>query len=267
MKTALALLLVAPISALEGWTFGESGESCDDTCARETGAPVVCQSERMQKVNSNEFLVAVNVSIASVRGPAAGFACTGTQGQSSTAAPYVSGSSCQWKSGGLITTCAAQSGGSSRICCCARVSVNATAAQQGAHARTVCPLQASDCGTGFMWFPTTTTCANSSTAKCPAGSWRNENGGFDDATSLVKPICDSCVKGRYGGASGKTSAAEGCAKGCAKGKFGNVTGQSMESKACFDCDLWGRETPQNSTVCVGYVRTARRLAPVVRHWC
>ena len=265
MKTALALLLVAPISAFEGWTFGESGESCDDTCARETGASVVCRSERMQLVNSKELLVAVNVSIASVRGPAAGFACTNTYSTSSTSAPYVSGN-CYWKSGGLSTTCSAQSGGSSRICCCAHVSVNATAAQlaaqaaqQGAHVKTVCPLQASDCGTGFIWLPTTTTCANSSTAKCPAGSWRNESGAIDVSTNLMKPICVSCVKGRYGGTSGKTSAAEGCAKGCAKGKFGNVTGQSMESKACFDCDLWGRETPQNSTVCVGYVRTARRL--------
>ena len=272
MNTLYTLLLLGPVAALEGWVVGKPGDSCTDTCAHDASAKLECESERMGLVNTSLRLATVNVSIASTQGPAAAFACTymDSNNWNSDTRPYVEGENCYFGFDGPPSTCEAQIEGApysrpySRICCCARV-VSADVSLQIKHAATVCPLTESDCGTGTMWLPTAAVCLNSSTASCPSGSWRNEIGGFDVATSLAKPICETCVQARYGVASGMTSAAKGCTKGCAEGKFGNVSGQSIEANACFDCDLWGRAlTPRNSTVCVGCVTRSLPVCTTLR---
>ena len=84
---------------LVGWLLAPQGVDCDTACANDLRAGTTCQEPRLNAVSDAAALTFVNAGIKADRGDGAGAVCGSYVSSSSSYAPYVSGTTCRYKSG------------------------------------------------------------------------------------------------------------------------------------------------------------------------
>ena len=259
-----------------GWVNGAEGQSCATACGNKT----TCQIARQNAVNSTSSYIVANGAMLTYGGNTAGVTCTGYVNTSSANAPNFRvgkcGGKCHFNS--VSSSICDAMGAGQRLCCC-------TAG--GEDPARMCPLIASDCGSGY-WFDTTNGICWPNEG-CAAGWWRglsthsgetcvrcgtvdsSSPAGLTAASSCVcaagywnnpsanpGPVCVGCPAGKFGLSSGQTSEASACTGTCQIGKYAAArTGRSSEAEACPDCPAGGDATPADSKYCVATLASTK----------
>ena len=250
-----------------GWTFGEMGESCTNTCAgrgqqcfvtqlNRIKTPAHCQTAAKAAMSSDASTAAVLTSSTYFRGYADLFPTTQAEGLGTESPPFypATGPKYEETAENIYTrvqaiflpasdasvaeaTCDAQDITTRRLCCCS---------DTAEHESLACPLSAEDAMLPFAVYSEATarTIVYNQTA-CPAGTYFNGE---------LK--CERCGMGKFGTAVGAQSETAACTSSCPAGRFGRVLGATSETEACLGTCNGG--TDVGASVCAaerGFVKS------------